>query len=56
MPMLTELHDLLIVMAKQPIPGKTKTRLMPLLNADDASRIDECFLRDKVLQYVLLLI
>ena len=34
------------VMAKAPVPGRSKTRLMPLLSADDAAAISAAFLRD----------
>ncbi len=37
-------------MAKQPIPGHTKTRLVPPLSADEAAALYRCFLRDKVAQ------
>ncbi len=36
----------LMVVAKQPAPGQTKTRLSPPLDAADASALYECFLRD----------
>lgn len=36
----------LIVVAKQPEPGKTKTRLSPPLSPEQASALYECFLRD----------
>jgi rSAM/selenodomain-associated transferase 1 len=36
----------LIVVAKQPSPGNTKTRLSPPLSIDQASALYECFLRD----------
>ncbi len=36
----------LMVVAKQPAPGQTKTRLSPPLDAVDASALYECFLRD----------
>jgi len=35
-----------VVMAKQPMPGSTKTRLVPPLTLVDAARIYECFLLD----------
>lgn len=36
----------LIVVAKQPAPGQTKTRLSPPLDAREASALYECFLLD----------
>jgi rSAM/selenodomain-associated transferase 1 len=38
--------DALIVVAKRPAPGKTKTRLSPPLSAELASALYECFLFD----------
>lgn len=36
----------LLVVAKQPVPGGTKTRLCPPLSQDQAADLYECFLRD----------
>jgi hypothetical protein len=36
----------LIVVAKQPSPGQTKTRLTPPLTGEQAAALYECFLRD----------
>ncbi|MFW9894125.1 MAG: hypothetical protein ACFFFO_18115, partial [Candidatus Thorarchaeota archaeon] len=36
----------LIVVAKQPAPGRTKTRLTPPLSPEHAAALYECFLRD----------
>ncbi len=36
----------LMVVAKQPAPGQTKTRLSPPLRGQDAAALYECFLRD----------
>ena len=36
----------LLVIAKRPLPGQTKTRLSPPLDADQAARLYEAFLRD----------
>ena len=38
--------DALIVVAKQPAPGQTKTRLTPPLSPEQAAQLYECFLRD----------
>jgi rSAM/selenodomain-associated transferase 1 len=35
-----------MVVAKQPSPGQTKTRLTPPLNGEQAARLYECFLKD----------
>jgi hypothetical protein len=42
---MTKLNTLLVV-AKRPIPGQTKTRLCPPLSSDQAADLYECFLRD----------
>jgi rSAM/selenodomain-associated transferase 1 len=44
--MRDEVSNALIVVAKQPVPGKTKTRLSPPLSHEQASALYECFLRD----------
>ena len=41
-----EVPNALIVVAKQPSPGKTKTRLSPPLKPEQASKLYECFLSD----------
>jgi rSAM/selenodomain-associated transferase 1 len=38
--------DTLLVVAKQPAPGQTKTRLCPPLNPIQAAYLYDCFLRD----------
>ena len=38
--------DILIVVAKKPAPGQTKTRLCPPLNYDQAAKLYDCFLHD----------
>ena len=44
---MTTINDcVLIVVAKQPAPGNTKTRLCPPLNYEQAAELYECFLRD----------
>ena len=43
---LPEVPNALIVVAKQPMPGKTKTRLSPPLKPEQASDLYECFLKD----------
>jgi rSAM/selenodomain-associated transferase 1 len=40
------MHNALLVVAKQPEPGQTKTRLSPPLSVDEAAELYECFLRD----------
>jgi rSAM/selenodomain-associated transferase 1 len=41
-----EVSNALIVVAKQPAPGRTKTRLSPPLQPEQASKLYECFLTD----------
>lgn len=36
----------IILFTRVPVPGKTKTRLMPYLSAAQCARLHECFLRD----------
>jgi len=38
----------LMVVAKRPAPGQTKTRLTPALTGEQASALYECFLRDTI--------
>ena len=40
----------LIIMAKRPFPGRTKTRLTPFFSPEDAAKLYECFLLDAVEQ------
>jgi rSAM/selenodomain-associated transferase 1 len=39
-------HNTLLVVAKRPEPGRTKTRLCPPLSNEQAADLYECFLRD----------
>jgi uncharacterized protein len=39
-------RNTLLVVAKQPVPGQTKTRLCPPLSFAQAAELYECFLRD----------
>ena len=39
----------LIVVAKRPIPGRTKTRLLPAVTPDQAAELYHCFLLDTLL-------
>jgi rSAM/selenodomain-associated transferase 1 len=41
-----ESPNALLVVAKRPAPGRTKTRLVPPLSAEQAAALYECFLRD----------
>lgn len=45
-PLPTPQSDVLLVVAKRPAPGRTKTRLTPPLTPEQASVLYECFLRD----------
>jgi rSAM/selenodomain-associated transferase 1 len=38
----------LLIMAKRPTPGRTKTRLVPPLSRQQAATLYECFLRDTI--------
>lgn len=42
----SQFTDALLVVAKRPAPGQTKTRLSPPLLPDQAAALYECFLRD----------
>lgn len=44
----------LLVFAKEPIPGRVKTRLTPDLSEEDAARLYAAFLEDQLARYVLL--
>jgi hypothetical protein len=48
------MSDALLVFAKVPRPGNVKTRLTPVLTADEAARLYEAFLADALAQYVAL--
>jgi rSAM/selenodomain-associated transferase 1 len=39
-----------VIMARKPEPGKVKTRLVPPLSPEDASKLYHCFLLDKIEQ------
>lgn len=41
-------HSALLMVAKRPAPGRTKTRLTPPLMPEQAAALYECFLRDTV--------
>jgi rSAM/selenodomain-associated transferase 1 len=43
---MTHIPDTLLVVAKQPAPGQTKTRLCPPLTPIQAANLYNCFLRD----------
>ncbi len=40
--------SLVVVVAKEPVPGKVKTRLSPEISPADAARLYRCFLLDRV--------
>lgn len=42
------LSKLLVVMAKDPVPGKVKTRLLPHISALNAAALYRCFLLDRL--------
>ena len=45
-PLTPKFENVLIVVAKRPAPGHTKTRLTPPLSPVQAAKLYECFLRD----------
>ncbi|MCO5197089.1 MAG: TIGR04282 family arsenosugar biosynthesis glycosyltransferase [Anaerolineae bacterium] len=48
LPLSVASSSALIVMAKQPCPGRTKTRLTPPLTVQDSADLYACFLRDVI--------
>ena len=40
---------LLVVVAKAPVPGKVKTRLIPHLTSEEAADLYRCFLEDRII-------
>jgi rSAM/selenodomain-associated transferase 1 len=48
------LSKLLVVMAKNPVPGKVKTRLLPQISPVDAAALYRCFLLDRLEEISLL--
>lgn len=44
----TDHRRAILIMAKQPIPGASKTRLQPAVSADEAADLARCFLLDAV--------
>ena len=42
------MKTLLVVMAKEPVPGKVKTRLSPALSPVEAASLYDCFLQDRL--------
>lgn len=44
------LSNLLIVMAKAPVPGQVKTRLCPQISPGKAAELYRCFLQDRISQ------
>lgn len=40
------MNNALIVFTRVPIPGATKTRLMPFLNGEECAKLHSCFLKD----------
>ncbi|MBQ3291995.1 MAG: TIGR04283 family arsenosugar biosynthesis glycosyltransferase [Mogibacterium sp.] len=39
-------RNALIIFTREPVPGKTKTRLMPCFSAEQCAELHRCFLRD----------
>jgi len=42
-------EKLAVIMAKEPVPGKVKTRLTPPLSPSEAAELYRCFLQDRLL-------
>lgn len=40
------MSNALIIFTRVPIPGQTKTRLMPFLNGEECAKLHTCFIRD----------
>ena len=40
------MNDALIIFTRVPLPGQTKTRLMPFLNGEECAGLHACFIRD----------
>lgn len=40
------MNNALIIFTRVPIPGQTKTRLMPFLDGEDCAQLHTCFIRD----------
>ncbi len=45
---LRQVRQLLVVMAKEPVPGEVKTRLFPQLSPGEAAALYRCFLLDRI--------
>ena len=43
-----QVEKLLVIVAKQPIPGRVKTRLFPKLSPEAAADLYRCFLQDRI--------
>ena len=43
-----QLAKLLVIVAKEPVPGKVKTRLFPKLSPAVAADLYRCFLHDRI--------
>jgi rSAM/selenodomain-associated transferase 1 len=50
-PVMVKKHEklLLVVVAKAPVPGEVKTRLVPYLTSEAAADLYRCFLQDRVM-------
>jgi len=49
--LMDTIHEklLLVVVAKAPVPGKVKTRLIPHLTSEEAADLYRCFLEDRII-------
>lgn len=43
-----QMEKLLVIVAKQPVPGRVKTRLFPKLSPEAAADLYRCFLQDRI--------
>jgi rSAM/selenodomain-associated transferase 1 len=50
-PVMNKKHEklLLVVVAKAPVPGEVKTRLVPHLTSEEAAELYRCFLQDRMM-------
>ena len=47
-----QMEKLLVIVAKQPIPGRVKTRLFPKLSPEAAADLYRCFLQDRIQEVI----
>jgi len=47
-----QMEKLLVIVAKQPVPGRVKTRLFPKLSPEAAADLYRCFLQDRIQEVI----